>query len=100
MAQPLLGRLGLRRLGLRGWGFGLGLGMGLGWGLSVWGFGSGLYGMGYMPYNNVYYVDNSVVAAPYDYSQPIDTVSAPAAETVADPAMALFDAARAVVPRR
>ena len=47
-----------------------------------------------MPYNNVYYGDNSVVAAPYDYSQPIDTVSAPAAEAVADPAMALFDAGR------
>jgi Tetratricopeptide repeat len=77
-----------------GWGLGLGTGLGLGWGLSSWGFGSSLYGMGYMPYNNVYYVDNSVMAAPYDYSQPIDTVSAPVAETVADPAMTLFDAAR------
>jgi thioredoxin-like negative regulator of GroEL len=81
-----------------GWGWGLGWGMGLGyglgWGLSPWGFGSALYGMGYMPYNNVYYVDNSVVAAPYDYSQPIDTVSAPADEAVSDPAMALFDAGR------
>jgi thioredoxin-like negative regulator of GroEL len=80
--------------GWGGLGWGLGAGLGLGWGLSSWGFGSGLYGMGYMPYNNVYYVDNSVMAAPYDYSQPIDTVSAPAAETVADPAMALFDAGR------
>ena len=35
------------------------------------------------------------VAAPYDYSQPIDTASAPADESVADPAMALFDAGRA-----
>ena len=81
-----------------GWGLGLrhgsGAGLGLGWGLSIWGFGSALYGMGYMPYNNVYYVDNSVVAAPYDYSQPIDTASAPADESVADPAMALFDAGR------
>ncbi len=77
-----------------GWGMGLGLGYGLGWGLPMWGFGSSLYGMGYMPYNNVYYVDNSVVAAPYDYSQPIDTVTAPADASVADPAMALFDAGR------
>ncbi len=77
-----------------GWGLGMGLGYGLGWGLSSWGFGSALYGMGYMPYNNIYYVDNSVVGAPYDYSQPIDTVSAPADEAVADPAMALFDAGR------
>ncbi len=42
-----------------GMGWGLGLGYGLGWGLSSWGFGSSLYGMGYMPYNNIYYVDNS-----------------------------------------
>jgi tetratricopeptide (TPR) repeat protein len=34
------------------------------------------------------------VVAPYDYSQPIDTTAAPASETVADPAMATFDAAR------
>ena len=83
-------------------GVGLGVGMGMGWGLSSWGFGSALYGMGYMPYSNPYYggataglasqADN---AAPYNYSQPIDTVSAPAAESVADPAMSLFDAGRA-----
>ena len=94
--NPYWGGWGYGGWGYGGWGFGLGLGMGLGWGLPVWGFGSGLYGMGYMPYNNVYYVDNSVVGAPYDYSQPIDTVSAPAAETVADPATALFDSARAL----
>ncbi len=75
-----------------GWGFGAGLG--LGWGLSAWGFGSSLYGMGYMPYNNVYYGGTTVVGVPYDYSQPIDTVSAPASEAVADPAMTLFDAGR------
>ena len=40
-----------------GWGLGMGLGMGLGWGLSSWGFGSSLYGMGYMPYSNPYYDD-------------------------------------------
>jgi hypothetical protein len=78
-----------------GWGgLGLGLGIGLGWGLPVWGFGSALYGMGYMPYNNVYYVSNPTVVVPYDYAQPIDTVSAPVSESAADPAMALFDAAR------
>ena len=81
--------------GLGGFGLGLGLGVGLGWGLPVWGFGSALYGMGYMPYNNVYYVSNPAIVVPYDYGQPIDTVSEPAAESVADPAMALFDAGRA-----
>jgi hypothetical protein len=84
-----------------GWGAaGLGAGLGLGWGLSSWGFGSSLYGMGYLPYANPYYAapavaDPTVVAAPYDYSQPIDTTSAPAPEATADPAMALFDAGRA-----
>ncbi|MDR3638532.1 MAG: tetratricopeptide repeat protein [Isosphaeraceae bacterium] len=77
-----------------GWGFGAGLG--LGWGLAAWGFGSSLYGWGYMPYYNPYYVAAPVaVAVPYNYSVPIDTVSAPATETVVDPAMALFDAGRA-----
>jgi len=79
------------------WGaWGMGLGMGLGWGLSSWGFGSALYGMGYMPYSNPYYYGATAgMAMPYDYAQPIDTVSAPAAESVTDPAMALFDAGRA-----
>jgi tetratricopeptide (TPR) repeat protein len=77
--------------------------MGLGYGLASWGFGSSLYGMGYMPYSNPYYgsgggavvADQPAAAAPYDYSQPIDTTSAPASESVVDPAMATFDAARA-----
>ncbi len=86
------------------WGaWGLGLGAGLGWGLASWGFGSALYGMGYLPYANPYYgyggttalAGQPVVAAPYDYSQPIDTVSAPADDSVANPALALFDAGRA-----
>jgi tetratricopeptide (TPR) repeat protein len=76
--------------------WGIGLGMGLGWGLSSWGFGSSLYGMGYMPYTNPYYYGAMAgVGGSYNYSQPIDTVSAPAAQSVTDPAMALFDAGRA-----
>jgi tetratricopeptide (TPR) repeat protein len=72
-------------------------GMGLGWGLASWGFGSSLYGMGYMPYANPYYDAGPVTAgaAPYDYSQPIDTSAPPAADSVTDPATALFDAGRA-----
>ncbi len=83
-------------------GTGVGLGMGLGWGLSSWGFGSSLYGMGYMPYTNPYYYGATAgaagqadMSAPYNYSQPINTVSAPADQAVADPAMSLFDAGRA-----
>ncbi len=90
--------------GYGGWGYGLGmgLGMGLGFGLASWGFGSTLYGMGYMPYYNPYYgygntviVNQPVMAMPYDYAQPIDTTLAPASQSVADPAEAQFDAARA-----
>jgi tetratricopeptide (TPR) repeat protein len=85
------------------WGLGLGLGAGLGWGLASWGYGSALYGWGYAPYYNPYYygavagapAQTVVAAAPYDYSQPIDTMSAAADQAVADPAMALFDAGRA-----
>ena len=84
--------------GWGGWGFGMGmgLGMGLGWGLSSWGFGSALYSMGYMPYMNPYYGygGNTTIVVPYDYSQPINTVVAPADESVANPAMTLFDAGR------
>jgi tetratricopeptide (TPR) repeat protein len=55
--------------------------------------------MGYSSYANPYYGGDygaavPVAAAPYDYSQPIDTVSAPADESVAQPAVALFDDAR------
>ena len=90
-----------------GYGMGLGLGLGLGYGLTSWGFGSYLYGMGYMPYYNPYYgyggygggdtvvVNQPIMAVPYDYGQPIDTTGAPASESVVDPAMATFDAARA-----
>jgi hypothetical protein len=84
--------------GYGGWGWGLGMGMGLGFGLAAWGFGSSLYGWGYMPYTNPYYGyggGTTVVAVPYDYSQPIDTTGAVAAQSVVDPAMVTFDAARA-----
>jgi tetratricopeptide (TPR) repeat protein len=83
-----------------GWGAGMGLGMGMGMGLSSWGSGSALYCMGYMPYSNPYYGAAAAGAAQplgnasYDYSQPIDTTSAPAEQSIADPAMATFDAAR------
>ena len=84
-----------------GWGVaGLGLGLGLGWGLSSWGMGSALYGMGYMPYANPYYAAPMMVAgapamtAGYNYAQPIDTVSAAPDENVTDPAMTKFAAAR------
>jgi predicted Zn-dependent protease len=39
-------------------------------------------------------VEQPVAVAPYDYSQPIDTTSAPASGSIADPAMTLFEAAR------
>src|SRR5271157_453261 len=87
--------------GYGGWGMGLGMGMGLGYGLASWGYGSSLYGMGYMPYSNPYYDDyygagaGVAMASPYNYSQPIDTVSAAADESVTNPAEALFDAGRA-----
>jgi tetratricopeptide (TPR) repeat protein len=87
-----------------GWGYGgwgLGLGLGLGYGLSSWGYGSSLYGLGYMPYYNPYYDDyygagaGAAIASPYNYSQPIDTMSAAADESVTNPAEALFNAGRA-----
>ncbi len=92
--------------GWGGWGYGMGmgLGMGLGFGLASWGYGSMLYGMGYMPYMNPYYgygygnttiVNQPVVAMPYDYGQPIDTTVEPASASLADPAEATFDQARA-----
>jgi tetratricopeptide (TPR) repeat protein len=70
--------------------------MGLGWGLSSWGYGSMLYGMGYMPYTNPYYAAPVVAdgGPVYDYSQPIDTTAAPADDATASPALALFDAGR------
>ncbi len=52
--------------------------------------------MGYMPYANPYaYGASPAMAVPYDYSQPIDTTSAPADDSVVNPALTLFDAGRA-----
>jgi hypothetical protein len=88
-----------------GWGWGgvWGRGLALGFGVASWGFGSALYCMGYMPYDNPYYGDGfggtTVVIAPYDYGQPIDTTVAPASSTVVDSAMATFDSARASFSR-
>lgn len=82
-------------------GFGTGLAVG---GLGMWGFGSALYGWGYMPYVNPYYAAAPVVVQQpvvvdqpvpiYDYSQPIDTEAAPPPEDQAAPAVQLFDSAR------
>lgn len=79
-----------------GWGTGWGLaaGMGLGWGLSNWGMGSALYGMGYSGYANPYYAAGAGMGA-YDYSQPIDTTTAPVSDEVATQGVSSFDAARA-----
>jgi hypothetical protein len=83
--------------------------------VTAWALGSSLYNWGYASYANPYYAE-AVVAQPivieqtvvggapqtvtvpaytYDYSQPIDTQSAPPAAEVADPALAKFESARA-----
>ena len=83
--------------------------------MTAWALGSSLYNWGYASYANPYYTE-AVVAQPivieqtvaggepqtvtvpaytYDYSQPIDTQSAPPPADVADPAVAKFDSARA-----
>ena len=82
------------------WGLGVATGVGLGWGLTAWGSGSALYNMGYMPYANPYYespvavVDQPAMSVAYDYSQPIDTMSAPPSEAEVGPALTTFDSAR------
>ncbi len=94
-----------------GLGYGLGLGFGyggygygsyggyggLGYGLPSWLYGSSLYGYGYTPYCNPYYGSYAaagVMASPYDYSQPINTVSAATTDSVTEEALALFGSAR------
>ena len=84
-------------------------------GVTAWALGSSFYNWGYASYANPYYAQE-VVAQPivieqtvasgepqtvtvpaynYDYSQPIDTQSAPPPDEVANPAVAKFDSARA-----
>jgi tetratricopeptide (TPR) repeat protein len=83
-------------------------------GVTAWGLGSSFYNWGYASYANPYYAEEavaqpivfeqtvpggepqtvSVPAFTYDYSQPLDTQSAPPSAQVADPALAKFDAAR------
>ena len=83
-------------------------------GVTAWALGSSFYNWGYASYANPYYAEApvaepivieqtiaggepqtvSVPALAYDYSQPIDTQSAPPAAEVADPAIAKFDSAR------
>ena len=84
-------------------------------GVTAWALGSSFYNWGYASYANPYYaeaamaqpivIEQTVVggepqtvtvpAYTYDYSQPIDTQSAPPPAEVADPAIAKFDSARA-----
>jgi len=84
-------------------------------GVTAWGLGSSFYNWGYASYANPYYGEAAVVqpivieqtvaggepqtvtvpVASYDYSQPIDTQSAPPPAEVSDPALAKFDSARA-----
>jgi tetratricopeptide (TPR) repeat protein len=84
-----------------GWGGGFFTGMALG-GIGAWGIGSSLYNWGYTPFVNPYFVgdgavfaDPGVAAPVYDYSQPLASDTPPPEQTVADPAIQIFDAARA-----
>ncbi|MFO0908110.1 MAG: tetratricopeptide repeat protein [Isosphaeraceae bacterium] len=77
------------------WGMGL---AGLGWARRL-GIRFRCMRMGYSAYANPYYVTPVAVvgdsgAAPYDYSQPIDTVSAPAPEDATNQSVSTFDSAR------
>jgi len=88
-------------LGYGGLGYGgLGLGAGLMGGLAGWGLGSMLYNYGYSNYMNPYYSSTIVaqqpivMASPYDYANPINTMAAPPAQTATDAAEATFAQAR------
>lgn len=96
-----------------GWGWGR-FAAGAAVGVTAWALGSSFYNWDYSSYANPYYAEAAmaqpivieqtvaggepqVVTVPaysYDYSQPIDTQSAPPAAEVANPAVAKFDAAR------
>ena len=96
------------------WGWGS-FAIGAASGVTAWALGSSFYNWGYASYANPYYAETAVAqpivieqtvaggepqtvtvpAYTYDYSQPIDTQSAPPPEEVASPAIAKFDSARA-----
>ena len=96
------------------WGWGS-FALGAATGVSAWALGSSFYNWGYASYANPYYAEAAVAqpivieqnvaggepqtvtlpAYTYDYSQPIDTQSAPPPEEVASPAIAKFYSARA-----
>ena len=96
------------------WGWGS-FALGAATGVTAWALGSSFYNWGYASYANPYYAGAAVAqpivivqavdggepqtvtvpAYTYDYSQPIDTQSAPPPAEVADPAVAKFDSARA-----
>jgi tetratricopeptide (TPR) repeat protein len=83
--------------------------------VTAWALGSSFYNWGYASYSNPYYAEAAVAqpivieqtvvggepqtvtvpAYTYDYSQPLDTQSAPPPTDVAEPAVAKFDSARA-----
>ena len=83
--------------------------------MTAWALGSSFYNWGYASYANPYYAEAAmaqpivieqtvtgsepqavtVPAYNYDYSQPLDTQSAPPPAEVADPAVAKFESARA-----
>jgi tetratricopeptide (TPR) repeat protein len=65
-----------------------------------WLYGGSLYGYGYSPYSNPYYsalsyISPAAAGLVYDYSQPINMVSVPPAQSAADEAIALFNSGRA-----
>jgi tetratricopeptide (TPR) repeat protein len=98
---PLGLLLGAGLGGYGGYGGGYG-GYGGGYGGSGYGYGptgldaGALYAYGYSPYSNPYASSGAsgVVATSFDYSQPINTVSAPPEQSTADQALALFGSAR------
>jgi len=81
--------------GYGGYGYGGGSGY---YGPTNWLYGGTLYDYGYASYANPYYSASSYVPAAvgvsYDYSQPINMVSAPPAESAADESATLFNSAR------
>jgi tetratricopeptide (TPR) repeat protein len=68
-------------------------------GMGSWAYGPSLYNMGYASYSNPYYGSGMPAqvaqGASYNYAQPIDTMAAPAQQTVADDAVTTFDQGRA-----